>query len=375
MSLHPRTLELLQMYPPMFRRDPTIMGILDVDARELDRLESAIQEAIDASTPTNASERYLPYWEGLFGLPINPTDRTVSQRRSLLQAYMRRIKGGGQNWEDRVTDLIGPSWSYTVFNPEDLSGLWWDRYSVTDDLSQWIATAEISVGDGGIRNTDQETILTHRSTLRPFQNYLGMIRFEVTPDEVAASVGQGNHELGVILKYEDGLNVGLNTALMAEIYDGQELRIWCNGAELEDTAIDLSAGGTFWLVGVVDGDDVTAAIYDTDPSKPPGQTPIYSITTTLTGGDATSYGASVLGPRGVYYGLSNWLITDTKGAQANVDVDDFKVRVVLPFAPNSTQEVIVRQLIKTIMPANMEIEVTSDEYFVLGESELGYQTL
>lgn len=107
---------LLDMIPDYLRSDPQVRGVLDVIARELQRIEDAGLAIAAGAFPQHADDSFalLGIMEAQLGIPVEPAGLTVGQRRDLVLAHIRkRSAAAGSDWEAAVTTALGTTaWSY-----------------------------------------------------------------------------------------------------------------------------------------------------------------------------------------------------------------------------------------------------------------------
>lgn len=371
------TKELIDQRPPMFKTDPTITAITDVHAREIERLNDAVDEVIANLIPSTAG-KYLKYWEWLLQLPVEPVDElggvlSDSARRTIVLAYLRRIKDAatGTYWQERVTDLIGTNWIYGAANPDDLRGLWWERYAILQDGigDRWdfdssypYLWSELSYEADGIRLSGVPNGMVRKN--ERIADYEGTIKFRTREVDTSSS----RNDISVIVKSDGPINAQWISRV--SIVGRDELKVTTLSGNAS-AAITLAADTEYWLVGRIIGNVTTGEFYTTDPSKP-GATPVQTVSQTLTGFNATTYGTDKPFDHGFAW-HSDWLIMDVKGAEANWDVADYTVRIITPYTDGSNASALVENLLRSITPANMDIEVFNDSHFILGVSYLGYQ--
>ena len=113
-------LDLIWDFPPFMRDSYDILGTLRAIEGELTRLEIARQQMILSWFPATA-DGLLGLWEGILDLPVEPPQVTLIDRQNAVLAYMRRLKneGTGLLWEQNITQLVGPNWSYQEHNNDD----------------------------------------------------------------------------------------------------------------------------------------------------------------------------------------------------------------------------------------------------------------
>lgn len=101
---------------PEMQDDPFTRQVIDVAARELDRLEARGRDLVQKSYPHNADDTYrtLGLYERLLGLPVEPADVDLDTRRNVLLAHIRkRQDGSGEQWAHLISTAIGNTpWSH-----------------------------------------------------------------------------------------------------------------------------------------------------------------------------------------------------------------------------------------------------------------------
>lgn len=115
-TLSERGRRLLEDLPPELADAPQIQTVVDVLARELERLEGAATEATQKMFPPAADDEYgtLKMWEALLGLPVALPGLTLAQRQALVRATVKqRRAASGAQWAEMLTTAIGSSsWSH-----------------------------------------------------------------------------------------------------------------------------------------------------------------------------------------------------------------------------------------------------------------------
>lgn len=113
--LTPLGLEFVAAIPVRLREDPDVEAVMHVYAREWERLRAAREQvAAGLVTPGKAADRVLRLWESLLGLPVAPVGVSVATRQATAKAYIAALlqSGTGRWWEDTVTRIAGPGWTY-----------------------------------------------------------------------------------------------------------------------------------------------------------------------------------------------------------------------------------------------------------------------
>jgi hypothetical protein len=105
--------QLLDMLPPVLRGSYDYQAVHHAAARELELLESRIEQVRAQFFPQTA-DILLVVWEAQLGLEIAPGGYTVEQRRSIVLAALGRMvtDGSGATWEALITAIAGAGWDY-----------------------------------------------------------------------------------------------------------------------------------------------------------------------------------------------------------------------------------------------------------------------
>lgn len=118
----PKAVEKLAELPPILRNDPDIRAVIYADAKEAERQVTTLDALRLEFFPQWATEVGLPWWEGLFRLPIAPAGVIVVKRRETVVGASRRLNRDmtGVDWQEAVTLILGTSsWSYVEHDPAD----------------------------------------------------------------------------------------------------------------------------------------------------------------------------------------------------------------------------------------------------------------
>lgn len=123
-----RARELLADEPP-YLQDPTeSQAVLGALGRELQLVDDAAGRLRSKFLPHRADDEFrtLGMWELLLGLPVEPPDATVAQRRSaVLSRLLSRNSPAGIDWITKLRTLLGTN-DWTAVENND--------YSVTLDI-------------------------------------------------------------------------------------------------------------------------------------------------------------------------------------------------------------------------------------------------
>lgn len=113
-----RATRMIEMLPPYLADDPQVRSYVSTLARELDRVEAAMNAMRDGAFPTTADLRTLVFYEALFGL--TNTALTLAQRRVDVIAHMRkRSVASRYDWQQALDAFIATpgGWSYAEAPP------------------------------------------------------------------------------------------------------------------------------------------------------------------------------------------------------------------------------------------------------------------
>lgn len=105
--------------PVVLRDDPDYLAIWHADARECERLAVKIELVRSQFVPATA-DVLLKVWEVQVGTTVAPEGATIEERRQIVEArlLMMSADASGLAWQERVTTLIGPSWTYEEHDPD-----------------------------------------------------------------------------------------------------------------------------------------------------------------------------------------------------------------------------------------------------------------
>lgn len=133
--LNDKAREWLDAMPPYYADDPFAQAVINALAAEYTRIEAAVNTLITSAGrlpvhavqndptvnkafPHKADDQYrlLALWELQLGLPVEPTNRTVAQRRQQVRAHLRRRRASSEaEWYEALREALGTSlWTYTV---------------------------------------------------------------------------------------------------------------------------------------------------------------------------------------------------------------------------------------------------------------------
>lgn len=113
-----RASRMIDMLPPYLADDPQVRSYVSTLARELDRIEAAMNAMRDGAFPLTADLRMLAIYEALFGL--SNTSLTLTQRRTDVVAHMRkRGVASRYDWQQALDAFIATpgGWSYAEAPP------------------------------------------------------------------------------------------------------------------------------------------------------------------------------------------------------------------------------------------------------------------
>jgi hypothetical protein len=113
-------IEMRDSLPPVLRDSPHYLGVINALSRECERL-AAKMEVVRAQLNPGAADLLLGVWERIVRETVEPGGESLAERRAAVTARLRKMLtiGEGSAWEEQVTALIGPGWTYTEHIPGD----------------------------------------------------------------------------------------------------------------------------------------------------------------------------------------------------------------------------------------------------------------
>jgi hypothetical protein len=113
--------DFLDDLPPFMQQSRQVQAVLTAIGNEAARLEGAREDLIANYFPATA-DALLHFYENMLGLSVDNPLLTLAQRRSAVQAFIRRIRASaGTDWQEIITTLIGNTWTYQEHDPADMS--------------------------------------------------------------------------------------------------------------------------------------------------------------------------------------------------------------------------------------------------------------
>jgi hypothetical protein len=116
LELPAKAQSVLADLPPWYSEDEIVRAVITAMTNELQRIEDFANAVRTQMYPQNADDTYgiLGMWEALFGLPVQPANATLDQRRALVKAHLqKRSSGAGSDWEAAVTQALNTNqWTY-----------------------------------------------------------------------------------------------------------------------------------------------------------------------------------------------------------------------------------------------------------------------
>lgn len=106
--------EKLEELPGWAQNAPEHRALALVAANESARMREFAERVRDGLIPVHANELTLPFFEEMLHLPVNPPGSSIEERRTLVLTALLKSPPdpAGSTWEQRITALIGPGWTY-----------------------------------------------------------------------------------------------------------------------------------------------------------------------------------------------------------------------------------------------------------------------
>lgn len=112
--------KLLDDMPPYLQDSPEAQAVENALGNELQRIQDAADRFRSKVLPSSADDEFrtMGIWELTLGLPVEPPDATLDERRTKVLANLRALRSAaGSTWEDLITlALNSGAWSYTENN-------------------------------------------------------------------------------------------------------------------------------------------------------------------------------------------------------------------------------------------------------------------
>lgn len=104
--------------PPVLRNSYDYLAVINALAKELELLEASI-EIVRAQFNPLTADVLLNAWEWELKLPVGGGGATTDVRRANVLARLRKVLSGGEGreWQDTISELLGPGWSYLEHDP------------------------------------------------------------------------------------------------------------------------------------------------------------------------------------------------------------------------------------------------------------------
>lgn len=121
--ISPLAQQMLKDVPPYLAESADGRAAIDAIAREITFFEDAVATVQNKFWAQLSDADGLSVWETELGLPVEPVGLSLSQRRSLVLAYVQAMPSQeeGREWVAQMTALIGTSWSYEENEPSPYS--------------------------------------------------------------------------------------------------------------------------------------------------------------------------------------------------------------------------------------------------------------
>jgi hypothetical protein len=112
---------MLAQLPPPLRGSYDYMAIINSVSKEFALLEASI-EVVRAQFNPATADVLLDAWEYQLKLPVGGgADSSTDSRRQAVIARLRKVlnDGSGREWENSVSQIVGPGWAYREHDPAD----------------------------------------------------------------------------------------------------------------------------------------------------------------------------------------------------------------------------------------------------------------
>lgn len=113
--------EMMRSWLPAALQDsPDHLAVIHAYAKELDRVEAAI-EVVRTQFFAGQATVLLPVYESVLGITVAPVGWTVAQRQTAVLGQIARMRStpDGAAWVANVTKIVGAGWTYRTHNPAD----------------------------------------------------------------------------------------------------------------------------------------------------------------------------------------------------------------------------------------------------------------
>lgn len=113
--------DFVNQLPVVLREDPDYLSLMHCSAREVERIESAIEWARAQANPLTADAWGLEQWARLLKLPLTQGELLAVQREKVVARFRALIADPSEAaWVARVSELLGAGthWTYERFVPE-----------------------------------------------------------------------------------------------------------------------------------------------------------------------------------------------------------------------------------------------------------------
>jgi hypothetical protein len=113
---------MLAQLPPPLRGSYEYMAVANAVSKEVALVEAAVEIVRSQFNPGTA-DVLLDAWEFQLRLPVGGSGADIPTRRQRIFARLRKALGGGEGfeWEQTITEIVGPGWSYLEHDPADPS--------------------------------------------------------------------------------------------------------------------------------------------------------------------------------------------------------------------------------------------------------------
>lgn len=116
-------LAMIADLPARLRGSSDYQAVMHAGAREVEMLEASVEQVRSQFNPGSA-DLMLGAWEAETRLPVGGLGASIGQRQARVIVRLRKLLGvsEGLEWEQSITEIVGPGWTYLEHIEGDLTG-------------------------------------------------------------------------------------------------------------------------------------------------------------------------------------------------------------------------------------------------------------